>query len=1037
MSRARLVFSHFRILISAAACAMSTAAAAWSQGTITGRAVAAGTNQPLADASVLALGTHASAATDQEGKYTLRNVRAGTIELQVLHLGYTTVKKTVTVTNGATTTADFTLETAVVKLQEVVTTATGQQRKVELGNTIATLGDVSSRVEQTSITTMSELFVGKISSMSVVPGNNTGAPPQIRIRGLNSLSLNNAPIWIIDGVRMNAGGIGSGQTTAATSNLTAIDPSDIEDIEIVKGPSAATLYGTDAANGVIVLTTKRGRAGATRWTWNAEAGRITDLTKYITSYALIGHTAQSPYARCLLIQVALKTCTVDTTKSLNVLNTDSLSPLDRGSRNQYGAQVSGGNELLRFFFSGDVENETGPYKMPDFSIRRLDSLGIGMRHEWLRPEELQRENVRMNITAAISPKFDLTATAGFAKTDQHAPGANNGFFSEEYQSMTGPGFIGPGPGTSGKGTLGEDLHGYNSFVPSEMFAQVSQTGIQRIIGSVDAHWRPLPWLENQGLMGIDLADRTSLVLCRFGTCPFMGTLRQGSSSVGENNDRNFSGKLTSNATWQVRPWASLKTTVGGDYTNVENDQATATGNVLPPGAVTPQAGANLSLSGTLATATKTLGTYVQEQVGLRDRTFITVAVRRDQNSAFGSNFESVTYPKLSLSWQLSDEPFFPQWSFINQFRLRSAYGASGVQPGATAALVTFSTTSLSVPTTLGATGGTDTPGLRSNSLGNADLKPETSAEFEGGFDARFLKNRANLEVTYYSKQTHDALVSQPIAPSAAPSNTTVLRNLGSVKNAGVEATLTTTLFDRRNFGWDLSISASHLSNKIVSLGYDASGNPNKTVGTGASRDSVSASVNGVFYRPYTYHDDNGDGYLSVNEVHVDSIFQYWGYNIPRDIASVQTGIDLLARRLHVNLQFDYKGGGLLLDQTSNIQCAQSNSCPGASNIHASLADQARNIATRNANPTTAIGFVYPNQFWRFREASATWILPSRLSAYARAQNAQLTFASRNLHLWTKYKGPDPEGTYTDADTPSSYSTSGQRTYFTLHLTLRY
>jgi hypothetical protein len=538
-------------------------------------------------------------------------------------------------------------------------------------------------------------------------------------------------------------------------------------------------------------------------------------------------------------------------------------------------------------------------------------------------------------------------------------------------------------------------------------------------------------------MGLDLADRTSVVLCRYGTCPFMGTLRQGSSSVGENNDRNFSGKVTSNATWQARPWLSLKTTLGADYTNIENDQATATGNVLPPGAVRPQDGANLSLSGTLATATKTLGTYAQEQAALRDRMFVTIAVRQDQNSAFGSNFQSVTYPKLSLSWQVSDEPFFPQTSFLNQLRLRMAYGASGVQPGSTAALVTFSATSLNLPTTLSATSGTDTPGLRANSLGNADLKPETSAEFEGGFDLRLLKNRANLELTYYSKQTHDALVSQPIAPSAAPSNTTVLRNLGSVKNAGVEATLTTTLLDRRNFGWDMSVSASHLANKVVSLGYDASGNPNKTVGTGASRDSVSTSVNGVFYRPYTYHDDNGDGYLSVNEVHVDSIFQYWGYNIPRDIASVQSAVELFARKLRINLQFDYKGGGLLLDQTSNIQCAQSNSCPGASNVNASLVEQARNIATRNANPTTAVGFVYPNQFWRFREASATWTLPTRFTALARAQNAQLTFASRNLHLWTKYKGPDPEGTYTDADTPSSYSTSGQRTYFTFHLTLRY
>src|SRR5207249_7323743 len=158
---------------------------------------------------------------------------------------------------------------------------------------------------------------------------------------------------------------------------------------------------------------------------------------------------------------------------------------------------------------------------------------------------------------------------------------------------------------------------------------------------------------------------------------------------------------------------------------------------------------------------------------------------------------------------------------------------------------------------------------------------------------------------------------------------------------------------------------------------------------------------------------------------------------PRDIVSVQNGINLFSRRLRINLLFDYKGGGSLLDQTSNIQCAQSNSCSGASNLNATLAEQARNIATRNANPTSAVGFIYPNQFWRFREASAAWTLPVRVASSIRAQNAQLTFAARNLHTWTRYRGPDPEGTYQDTDNPSSYSTSGQRTYFTLHATVRY
>ena len=1037
MSRANVAKALLRILISTAALIAGAAPATWAQGTITGRVVAQGTNAPLSDVRILALGTNASATTNQDGKYTLNNVRVGTVEIQALRIGYTSVKKSVAVAATGSATLDFELEISIVRLQDVVTTATGQQRKVELGHSIANLGNISTRVEETSVSAMSELLVGKVAGMAVVPGNNTGAPPQIRIRGLNSLSLNNAPIWIIDGVRMNSSGIGSGQTTAATSHLSALDPNEIADIEIVKGPSAATLYGTDAANGVIVITTKRGHAGNTRWTWNAEMGRITDLTKYIDSYALIGHTAQSPYARCLLIQVALKTCTVDTTKTLNVLNTDSLSPLDVGARSKYGVQASGGNDAVRFFFSGDRESETGPYKMPDFSRRRLDSLGVEMLPEWERPEQLKRLNFRVNVAAALSPKFDMSATVGFAKTDQFAPGANNGFFSEQYQSMTGPGFIGPGPGISGRGSLGEELMGYNSFVPSEMFQQVSQTGIQRIIGSFDMHWRPFAWLDNGAVTGIDLADRSTHVLCRFGTCPFMGTLRQGSSSIGVNNDRIVSAKTISTATWQARPWMNLKATFGADYTNIENDAATATGNVLPPGAVTPQSGANLSLSGTPPTATKTLGAYIQGQAGLYDRLFVTLAMRQDQNSAFGSKFQSVTYPKLSMSWLLSQESFFPKWSFISDFRLRSAYGASGVQPGATAALISYSTTSLSVPTTLSAVTGTVTPGLRTNSLGNENLKPETSAEFEAGFDLRVLNDRANLEVTYYSKQTKDALVSQPIALSAAPASTTVLRNLGSVKNAGIEASFTSTWFARKAFGWETTISASHLSNKVVSLGEDAAGLPNKTVGTGAARDSAGVSVKGIFYRPYTYEDANGDGYLSVSEVKVDSIFRYWGYNIPRDIVSIHNRLDLFSRKLGLNFLFDYKGGGSLLDQTSNIQCAQSNSCKGASDINATLAEQARNIATRNANPTSAVGFLSPNQYWRFREASAVIQLPNRVASRIGAQNAQVTFAGRNLNLWTRYTGPDPEGTYTDADVPSSYSTSGQRTYFTFHLTLRY
>ena len=165
MRLARFARPFSRVLTAGAMCLVGSAA--WAQGTVTGRVTAQGSNQPLSDARVLALGTNAAANTDQDGRYTLRGVRSGTIEVQVLHVGYQPLKKTVTVTAGGTATTDFALTTAVVRLQDVVTTATGEQRKIELGHAVATLGDVSTRVEQTSITNMSDLLVAKVSGMVV------------------------------------------------------------------------------------------------------------------------------------------------------------------------------------------------------------------------------------------------------------------------------------------------------------------------------------------------------------------------------------------------------------------------------------------------------------------------------------------------------------------------------------------------------------------------------------------------------------------------------------------------------------------------------------------------------------------------------------------------------------------------------------------------------------------------------------------------------------------------------------------------------
>jgi outer membrane receptor protein involved in Fe transport len=200
--------------------------------------------------------------------------------------------------------------------------------------------------------------------------------------------------------------------------------------------------------------------------------------------------------------------------------------------------------------------------------------------------------------------------------------------------------------------------------------------------SLNANWRPRSWLVSDATIGFDLANRDNSDLCRKGECaPSSSVIRAGQVSDAKRNDRTVSAKLSSTGSWTARSWLNLKTTVGGDYTNVEFDATNSSGITLPPGGSTVDQAATRSGGATWPTATKTLGFYAQQQAELRDRLFLTVAARTDQNSAFGTKFQRVVYPKASVSWLASDESFFPRIP-VHEFvppaqRVRSERCAAG------------------------------------------------------------------------------------------------------------------------------------------------------------------------------------------------------------------------------------------------------------------------------------------------------------------------------------------------------------------------
>ena len=546
-------------------------AAARAQATVTGKVMSAGA--PLSDARVLVRGSSLATNTNSQGQYTLRNVPAGVQAIEVLRVGYRAQNASVNLTAGDTKTVDFTMETAVVQLPDIVTTATGQQRRVELGNAVTNLGDVNKQVEESPVRDIADLMVAKAAGVSVLPGNETGSSPVIRIRGTNSLSLSNAPIYVIDGVRMVSASVGVGTGGTTTSFLNDLNPEDIEDIEIVKGPSAATLYGTDAANGVIVVTTKKGRAGATRWTYYGEAGAIDDRNDYATQYAIFGHAPGAAVGaaptRCVLETIALKTCVADSTTSFNPLRNSAISPIHIGHRDQYGANVTGGSDAVRFYLSGDLENEIGPIKMPGFAQAFLDSVGDPANNSEVFPEAFQRQTVRANISASLSPKFDISANSGWSNRNQRLPQTDNNSVSIFGTALKNPGFqpnfalCSATPATclgySDKGSLGENLNGYGNFMPAQTFQDQLTEGVQRFTGSLDANWRPLAWMQNEGTIGVDIGDRDDFQLCKLNECANSGTTRQGFVQDQRGNNRNFSAKLVSNSSWQPRPWANMKT----------------------------------------------------------------------------------------------------------------------------------------------------------------------------------------------------------------------------------------------------------------------------------------------------------------------------------------------------------------------------------------------------------------------------------------------------------------------------------------------
>jgi outer membrane receptor protein involved in Fe transport len=604
--------------------------------------------------------------------------------------------------------------------------------------------------------------------------------------------------------------------------------------------------------------------------------------------------------------------------------------------------------------------------------------------------------------------LDIGVHAGYTTQDLRLPHSDDsGTAGIAANTYGGPGF------KYNRNAAGDTLYGWREFTPRDVYEAVTTQAIERLISSVSSNWRPREWLALRGNFGLDYINRVDTQLCRFGDCAIADD-RLGYKEDNRSNFYIYTLDAGATATRQLTTLIESQTTAGLQLTRNVFHRNGAFGDELPPGASTVTAG-----------AIKDADETTTESRAFRDRLFVTGAIRSDRNSAFGADFETVFYPKFSVSWLVSEEDFFPATGWMSSLRFRSAYGASGVQPGTTDAVQFYTTTR-----TIGESG--EATGVVFSTLGNANLKPERSTEFEIGLDGSFFSNRLNVEVTHYNKSSKDALVSRVLPPSIGTGATVRFENLGEVRNRGWEALLDAQILDFESFGWNFSVNASTNDNKLVTLGGVAT-----IVSSSTLRQVEGYPLNGWWSRRLTsYSDANGDGVIALSEITVSDNPEFHGYSSPRREAAVTNTLHFLQRRLRLSAMMDYKGGHLVYNNTERIRCASRANCNGLINPQASLFEQARTVMVREHASRSVAGFFEKGDFLRFRELALTYTPSEDWAARLfRGRSLTATAAVRNLGMiWTEYTGVDPEAFGTTGDAPSSFQAFGPPTYFSLRLT---
>jgi TonB-linked SusC/RagA family outer membrane protein len=979
----------------------------------------------LPGVTVLVKGTTNGTSTDANGNFSLSAPENSTLVFS--SVGFKTQEVPVT---GATSTIAIRLSDDQQALNEVVVVGYGTQTRQDLSTSVASVG--SQALARQPVAGFDQALQGQAPGVQVTaPTGAPGAGIEVRIRGAATLSLNASPLYIIDGVPV----LPDYQQEITNGNqrlnpLNSINPNDIESIDVLKDGAAAAIYGVRAANGVVVITTKHGKAGQAQVGISAYFGR-----QYLRKKLDVLNASQfAQEYNDILAGGGLAPAFTDVNNPVSI---NPNHPNDRGPYNtdwqdqlyspanlqNYQLNVSGGTDKTRYYVGGGFFKQDGI------------SLNSGF----------DRYNFKINLEQSVSKRFRVGLNMNLSRShtngstrSETALGSSGTVFGALLQIPTIPvryadGSYGTNPFQNFDNPVGNILETSNQAI------------VYQAIGNVYGEFDILPTLKVRSSLGIDFRTQTET---QFISRNYPGTgtsdpTTRGSARTANNNQVIWLNENT--ITWNP--------TIAGDKHHLtllagESQQAsnrnTAGAQVrgFSTNAV-PYLSAGTAVVGipfSYADSWALLSFFGRANYDYDGRYLLQVSLRSDASSRFIEKYKFGYFPAVSAAWRVSKEKFFPQGGPVSDLKVRASFGANGNQEVYTYAR--FS--QYGVGSNYQGNGSTVSGGTTQTQIGNNDLHWERTYQYNGGVDLSLLNNRLTFTFDIYNKQTRDLIQTVPLPTSTGIDNLTVVANLGSIENKGIEIGLVTTnvVAKDNGFGWTTNFNVSGNRNKVLDLGdltTDQGTKPRtiiSNVGTSISQPGAPlGAFYGWVYQGIVQSDADGAALPKQNGqtvragdvrfadisgpngrpdgVITDDDRQIIGNPNPKAFAGVTNNFSYKGVELSVFFQGVF--GNQIFNATRQALESQSDPVNQSTRVlnhwtpNNTNTDIPRPVRFDPAgNNRFSSRWLEDGSYVRLKNVTLAYNFPTTLSKRAALQNLRLYVTAQNLVTWTHYKGYDPD-----------------------------